>query len=100
MAHCRSSCTQGFQNKPPTVDRIDLLVTLLTLTSCAGQFQCSQCSSVMASAVEYWLLLMLLLICNGFYIWQYLHEDLATWDQPEASQYLEVTLTLGCSSML
>lgn len=42
------------------------------------------------SAVEYWLLLMLLLVCNAFYVWQYLHEDLDTWDEPEASQYLEV----------
>lgn len=76
----------------------DVFLTVAALVSVlahAGRFSCSKCSSVEVSAVEYWLLLMLLLACNGIYIWAYMHEDLESWDKPEASQYLEVR-TLHC----
>ncbi|KAL0038200.1 hypothetical protein WJX79_007783 [Trebouxia sp. C0005] len=59
----------------------------------SGQFQCSKCSSAALSAVEYWLLLMALILCNGVAIWVYLPQEAGSWDKPQGSDYFEGLLT-------
>ena len=44
------------------------------------------------SAVQYCLLLLVLLLCDGCAIWQYLPEDQGAWEEPQGSEYFEVGL--------
>ena len=71
----------------------DSAIRLCLLCVCvldAGQFQCSKCSSAALSAVEYWLLLMALILCNGVAIWVYIPQEVGSWDTPQGSEYFEV----------
>ncbi len=71
----------------------DSAVRLCVLCACvpdAGQFQCSKCSSAALSALEYWLLLMGLILCNGVAIWVYLPQEVGSWDTPQGSEFFEV----------